>query len=250
MSDAHFTLLLRLADDHLILGHRLSEWCGHAPMLEEDLSLPNIALDLIGQARSLYAHAGEIEGEGRDEDALAYLRIERDYANLLMLERPNGDFGRTMLRQLFFACYMDVFWNEALSSKDTVLAGIAAKALKETAYHIRHSAEWVIRLGDGTEESAARMAVAMEDLAPYVGELFESDALSKAWAEAGLGPDPSSLQEAWTARVTPFLSEAMLALPAQKFSHTGGRAGRHTEDMGFLLTELQYVQRTFPGMTW
>lgn len=250
MSDAHFTLLLRLADDHLILGHRLSEWCGHAPMLEEDLSLPNIALDLIGQARSLYAHAGEIEGKGRDEDALAYLRIERDYANLLMLERPNGDFGRTMLRQLFFACYMDVFWQEALASTDTVLAGIAGKALKETAYHIRHSAEWVIRLGDGTEESAARMEAAIEDLAPYVGELFESDEFSRAWADAGLGPDPSGLVDAWTARITPFLKEALLELPAQKFSHTGGRNGRHTEDMGFLLTELQYVQRTFPDMSW
>lgn len=250
MTDPHFNLLLRLADDHLILSHRLSEWCGHAPMLEEDLSLPNIALDLIGQARVLYAHAGEIEGKGRDEDALAYLRLERDYSNLLMVERPNGDFGRTMLRQLCFSLFMDAFWSEALTSTDPVIAGVAAKAAKETNYHIRHTAEWVIRLGDGTQESAARMATALDDLTPYIGELFESDETAKAWAKSGLAPDPQDLQPAWEQRLKPILDQAMLPMPDLSFAHSGGRAGRHTEDMGFLLTELQYIQRTYPNMTW
>jgi ring-1,2-phenylacetyl-CoA epoxidase subunit PaaC len=186
--------LLRLADDHLVLGHRLSEWCGHAPMLEEDLAMPNMALDLIGQARALYAYAAEVEGEGRTEDDFAYLRREREYKNCLLAERPNGDFAHTMLRQLYFAAFMEPMWRAMTTSSDETLAGIAAKAVKEAAYQIRHAGEWVVRLGDGTEESARRMKAAAEELAPYVGELFETDEVTEVMAEAGVAPDPASLR--------------------------------------------------------
>ena len=203
---AHFELILRLADDHLIAGHRLSEWCGHAPMLEEDLALPNIALDLIGQARALYAHAGDLEGKGRDEDALAYLRVEREYKNLLIVERPNGDFAHTILKHLFYAVFMEAFWDRALTSTDDTLKGIAGKAEKEVAYHVRHTGEWAIRLGDGTEESAGRMAAAIEALSPYIGEFFETDAVTDAAATAGIAPSPADLKAPWETRLRPILS--------------------------------------------
>jgi ring-1,2-phenylacetyl-CoA epoxidase subunit PaaC len=244
------TFLLRLADDHLILGHRLSEWCGHAPMLEEDLAMPNIALDLIGQARALYQYAGEVEGKGRSEDDLAYLRREREYLNCLMVERPNGDFAHTMLRQFYFAAFMHAFWEKAAASSDETVAGIAAKAVKEVAYHIRHCGEWVIRLGDGTEESAARMQAAVEALAPYVGELFETDAVSEAVMQAGVAPSPASLRGAFEATVSRVFAEAMLEMPAAAWPQTGGRQGRHGEAMGYLLADLQYMQRTYPGAVW
>lgn len=248
--DVHLTFLLRLADDHLVLGHRLSEWCGHAPMLEEDLAMPNMALDLIGQARLLYQHAGKVEGKGRGEDDLAYLRREREYLNCLMVERENGDFAHTMLRQLYFAAFMEPFWKGALDSADGVLAGIAAKAVKEVAYHIRHAGEWVVRLGDGTEESRRRMEEAMAALAPFVDELFEADDVSGAIAAAGIAPDPASLRPAFERTVGMIFAEAGLETVAPAFSHSGGRRGRHGEAMGFLLAELQYLQRTYPGATW
>lgn len=253
MDTAHtqlVTFLLRLADDHLILGHRLSEWCGHAPMLEEDLAMPNIALDLIGQARTLYQYAGEVEGKGRSEDDLAFLRLERDYLNCLMVERPNGDFAHTMLRQFYFAAFMHPFWEKAMASEDAMVAGIAAKAVKEVAYHIRHCGEWVIRLGDGTAESTARMQAALTALAPYVDELFESDAVTDAIAEAGIAPSPASLRAPFEATVQPIFAEAFLDAPAAPWAKTGGRQGRHSEAMGFLLAELQYMQRTYPGAMW
>ena len=161
---ALFDAVLELADDHLILGHRVSEWCGHAPMLEEDLAMPNMALDMIGTARTLYEHAARLEGKGRSEDDLAYLRVEREYRNLLLCERPNGDFAQTMLRQLYFAAFMEPYWKTALESSDNVIRGVAGKAVKEMAYHIRHAGEWVIRLGDGTSESAAKMQTAVQEL--------------------------------------------------------------------------------------
>ncbi|MEO3385466.1 1,2-phenylacetyl-CoA epoxidase subunit PaaC [Mesorhizobium sp. CAU 1741] len=244
------TFLLRLADDHLILGHRLSEWCGHAPMLEEDLAMPNIALDLIGQARALYQYAGEVEGKGRSEDDLAYLRREREYLNCLMVERPNGDFAHTMLRQLYFAAFMHPFWERASASADATLAGIAAKAVKELAYHVRHCGEWVIRLGDGTEESARRMADAVEALAPYVDELFETDPVSEAIAEEGIAPRLDDLRPAFTATIERVFAEAFLDMPEAAWPQSGGRQGRHGEAMGFLLAELQHMQRTYPGATW
>jgi len=247
---ALFTQLLRLADDHLVLGHRLSEWCGHAPMLEEDLAMPNIALDLIGQARSLYSYAGEVEGAGRDEDQLAYWRLERDYTNALLCERPNGDFAHTMVRQLFFSAYMQPFWAAALHSSDPTLAAIAGKASKETAYHIRHSAEWVIRLGDGTEESKHRTIQAIEQLSPYVAELFDIDEVTTALSSENIIPNPIELRSAWTNIVSPIITEATLELPDTSTGQTGGRLGKHTEDFGYLLAELQYIQRAYPGLTW
>ena len=242
--------LLRLADDHLILGHLLSEWCGHAPMLEEDLAMPNMALDLIGQARALYAYAAEVEGEGRTEDDFAYLRREREYRNCLLAERPNGDFAHTMLRQLYFAAFMEPMWRGMANSSDATLAGIAAKAVKEVAYHIRHAGEWVVRLGDGTEESTRRMKAASEELAPYVGELFERDAVMEAIAAAGVAPEPSSLRPEFDRTVGAIFAEAGLELPAAPWMQSGGRQGRHGEAMGYLLAELQYMQRTYPGAVW
>ncbi len=251
VSRDHFvTFLLRLADDHLILGHRLSEWCGHAPMLEEDLAMPNIALDLIGQARALYQYAGEVEGKGRSEDDLAYLRREREYLNCLMVERPNGDFAHTMLRQFYFAAFMHPFWERASGSTDETLAGIAAKAVKEVSYHVRHCGEWVIRLGDGTEESAARMKAAVEALAPYVDELFETDAVSEAVSQAGIAPAPASLRPSFDSTVQSVFAEAFLDMPETAWPQTGGRQGRHGEAMGYLLAELQHIQRTYPGSVW
>jgi ring-1,2-phenylacetyl-CoA epoxidase subunit PaaC len=242
--------LLRLADDHLILGHRLSEWCGHAPMLEEDLAMPNMALDLIGQARALYAYAADVEGRGRSEDDFAYLRREREYLNCLLAERPNGDFAHTMLRQLYFAAFMEPMWRVMARSSDATLAGIAAKAVKEVAYHIRHAGEWVVRLGDGTEESARRMKAAAEALAPYVGELFEADAVTDAMTAAGVAPDPSSLRSEFDRTIGAIFAEAHLEIPAASWAQSGGRRGRHGEAMGYLLAELQYMQRTYPGAVW
>ncbi len=247
---ALITFLIRLADDHLILGHRLSEWCGHAPMLEEDLAMPNMALDLIGQARALYAYAAELEGKGRSEDDFAYLRREREYLNCLIVERPNGDFAHTMLRQLYFAAFMEPMWRGMTQSSDATLAAIAAKAVKEVAYHIRHTGEWVIRLGDGTEESAARMRAAVEALAPYLDELFEADAVSDAVAEAGVAPDPASTRPEFDRTISAIFAEAGLEFSKPPYAQTGGRAGRHGEAMGYLLAELQYMQRTFPGAVW
>ncbi len=245
-----FETLLRVADDHLILGHRISQWCGHAPMLEEDLAMPNIALDLIGQARALYSYAGQVEGKGRDEDQLAYLRLECDYKNLLLVERPNGDFAQTMLRQFYFSAFMVLFWENACDSTDETLAGIAAKAVKESRYHLRHTAEWVIRLGDGTDESHARMVDANNALAPYIGELFEADTITVAASDAGYIPLPADLRTAWETKVGTVCAEATFKPNLDSYAQTGGRSGHHTEDMGFLLTELQYMQRTYPNMTW
>jgi len=246
--NANFETLLRLADDHLILGHRLSEWCGHAPMLEEDLALPNIALDLIGQARALYEYAGKVEGKGRDEDTLAYLRSEREYVNLLMVEQPKGDFAYTILRQFYFAVYMEAYWNAAMASTDETLAGIAAKAVKEATYHVRHTGEWTIRLGDGTEESARRMAEAVEDLSPFVGEMFMADDVTEA--ATSFAPDPASLRAAWDAKVAMVFEHALLTQPTGVYPQTGGRQGHHGEVMGHLLADLQFMQRAYPGMKW
>lgn len=245
-----FTYILRLADDQLILGQRLGEWCGHAPTLEEDLALANIGLDHIGQARALYTYAGEIEGRGRDEDQLAFLRYERDYVNALLLEQPNGDFAHTIARQLFYSAFMMAFWRALSRSADATLAGIAGKAVKEVDYHFRHSAEWTIRLGDGTEESHRRMAEALEALWPYSGELFEMDEIAEAMAEAGIGADAAALKDDWDSTVAEVLAEATLAVPQIKVMQSGGRAGRHTEHLGHILTELQYMQRAYPGLSW
>ncbi|MFN3260981.1 MAG: 1,2-phenylacetyl-CoA epoxidase subunit PaaC [Pikeienuella sp.] len=248
--DTLFQLLIRLADDHLILGHRLSEWCGHAPILEEDLALANMGLDCIGQARALYALAAEREGKGRSEDDLAYLREERAFRNLLLVERPNRDFAQTMLRQLYFAAFMKPWWAAAAQSADADLAAIAARAEKEAAYHLRHAADWTIRLGDGTEESARRMRDAVEELHPYTPELFESDETTEALAAAGLAPDPAALRPEWEATIARVFAEAGLAAPEVRYPLTGGRRGLHTEALGHLLAPMQYLRRAHPGATW
>lgn len=248
--NAHFEYVIRLADDHLIIGQRLGEWCGSGPTLEEDLALTNIALDMIGQARSLYSHAAEIEGKDRDEDQLAFLRYERDYRNALIAEQPNGDFACTIARQFFIAAFMAPFWREMQGSADTTLAAIAAKALKEVTYHLRHTSEWVIRLGDGTEESRRRMIEALDDMAIYTGELFEMDAVVNAMVEQGIGVDAGDLKREWQETVDTVLSEALLVMPKVNHMQTGGRRGVHTEHFGHILSELQYMQRAYPGMTW
>ena len=248
--EALFEFLLRLADDHLVLGHRLSEWCGHAPMLEEDLSMPNMALDLIGQARNLYAYAGEVEGRGRDEDALAYLRLEGEYRNLLLVEQENGDFAQTMLRQFYFAVFMELFWNEMKASSDPVLAGIAGKAFKEVSYHVRHTSEWIIRLGDGTQESHRRMQGAVVQLHRYTDEMFEMDDVVSTVIADGVVSDPSALKAKWDQEVGRVFATAMLEIPEDYWPQSGGRNGEHGEAMGYLLADLQYMQRTYPDMTW
>jgi ring-1,2-phenylacetyl-CoA epoxidase subunit PaaC len=250
MTTPLFEHALRLADDALLLGHRLSEWCGRAPTLEEDMALANIGLDLIGQARSLYAYAGEVEGAGRDEDRLAYLREDREYRNLLLVELPNGDFAQTIVRQLLYSAFMVPFWERLEGSKDPTLAAIAAKSVKEARYHLRHAAEWVIRLGDGTDESRDRTMAALDELWPWTGELFEQDAAERALVEAGVAVDRAALKPAWDATVDRVLAEATLARPQDGWMQTGGRRGVHTEHLGYILAELQHLQRSHPGAVW
>jgi ring-1,2-phenylacetyl-CoA epoxidase subunit PaaC len=245
-----FLYTLRLADTALINGHRLSEWCGQAPVLEEELALANVALDLIGQARSLYAYAGEVEGKGRDEDGLAYLRDVASYRNLLMVERPNGDFAVTILRQLLMSAFMHPFWQAMTQSSDAMLAAVAAKAVKEVAYHLRHCGEWTMRLGDGTPESHRRMEDALEELWPYSGELFEIDEVERTLIASGIAADPEKLRASFDQTLDRILAAATLARPRDGWMQTGGRQGRHSEHLGHVLAELQYLQRTYPDATW
>jgi ring-1,2-phenylacetyl-CoA epoxidase subunit PaaC len=244
------TYCLRHADNALVLGHRLSEWTGKAPMLEAELALANLGLDLIGQARSLYTLAGEVEGAGRDEDALAYRRDVGGFRNVLLVERPNGDFAHTMARQLLFAAFMHPLWQKLAGSGEPRLAAIAAKAEKEMAYHVRHSSEWVIRLGDGTAASRARAQAAVEALWPYTGELFEADAAERTLIAAGVAVDPTDVRPAWEATLGEVLAEATLTRPADGWMQTGGRTGRHTEHFGHLLAELQFLPRAYPDARW
>jgi ring-1,2-phenylacetyl-CoA epoxidase subunit PaaC len=241
---------LRGADDALILGHRLSEWCGHAPILEEDMALSNIALDLLGQARELYSYAAKAEGRDNDEDRFAYLRDVRQYRNLLLLEQPNGDFARTMVRQFFYSAFADLYWRAMMKSADATLAAVAAKSEKESAYHLRHASEWIIRLGDGTGESHVRAQTAIDDLWAFTGEMFCCDASERALIDAGIAVDPASLRPQWLKTVSSVVGEATLALPSNDWMQQGGRSGRHSEHLGHLLSELQSMQRTFPGATW
>jgi ring-1,2-phenylacetyl-CoA epoxidase subunit PaaC len=241
---------LRRADDALILGHRLSEWCGHAPMMEEDMALANMGLDLLGQARELYTYAAKVEANGNDEDKFAYLRDVRQYRNLLLLEQPNGDFARTMARQFFYAAFADLYWRAMMNSRDATLAAIAAKSEKESAYHVRHSSEWIIRLGDGTDESHHRAQTAIDDLWAYTGEMFEADDSERGLIDAGIAVDPAALRPRWLDTVSNVLREATLVLPKSDWMQQGGRSGRHSEHLGHLLSELQSMPRTFPGATW
>lgn len=239
---------LRRADDALILGHRLSEWTGHAHVLEEELALANIGLDLIGQARSLYAYAAAQEGAGHDEDGYAFLRDSGQYRNLLLTEQPNGDFARTVARQLFYSAFADPYWRAMTASTEPALAAVAAKSEKESAYHLRHASEWAIRLGDGTDESRARIQDAVDTLWPYTGEMFEPE--PPELVAAGIAIDPATIRPAWDATVDRVLREATLTRPDGSWMQRGGRTGRHSEHLGLLLAEMQHLQRSFPGATW
>lgn len=245
-----FDYTLRLADNALILGHRLSEWIGRAPILEEELALGNLALDLIGEARALYAYAGSVEGKGRDEDDLAYLRDAREFRNVLLVEQPNGDFAITIVRQLLYTAFVYPFWRELASSKDATLAAIAAKAEKEAAYHQRHSAEWLIRLGDGTAESHRRAQTALAQLWPYTGELFEVDRIEESLIAGGVAVDPRILRSEWDRTLDDCLAHATLDRPTDRWMQSGGRLGRHSEHLGHLLATMQFLQRAYPGATW
>lgn len=245
-----FEYLLRLGDDRLVLGHRLSEWCGHGPILEEDIATANLALDLLGQATLFLRLAGSVEGRGRDEDVLAYWRDEHEFRNLQLCELPRGDFGFTILRQFLFDT-----WNlqllDALSrSSHAELAAIAAKALKETRYHARHSAEWVRRLGDGTAESRERMQRALEELWPWTGEFTYQDEVDRALHADGIVPDLATLQSPWEVMTRDVLTRATLEIPPGSPRMSGGRFGRHTEHLGHLLAEMQIVARSHPGAKW
>jgi ring-1,2-phenylacetyl-CoA epoxidase subunit PaaC len=245
-----FEYVLRLGDDSLILGHRLSEWCGHGPILEEDIAMTNISLDLVGQATSLLGYAGELEGKGRDADALAFLRFDREYKNVLLVEQPNGDFGMTMLRQFFFDAYRKPLFEKLQHSTDQHLAAIAEKSLKETKYHLKHSSEWVIRLGDGTEESNARIQDSLNTLWRYTNELFFTDEVDAELVEKGIVPSLQEIQNEWNATVTAVLTEATLTIPTNNWKQEGGRKGLHSEHLGYILAELQYMQRAYPNMQW
>jgi ring-1,2-phenylacetyl-CoA epoxidase subunit PaaC len=242
--------LLRLGDTSLILGQRLAEWVGHSPALEEDLGLANLSLDLIGQARLLLSYAGELEGRGRDEDVLAFLRDAPAFSNLTLAEQPNGDFGRTTVRQLLLDAWQLEVYEGLCGSRDDRLASIAAKAVKETRYHFRFSSSWLIRLGDGTQESHRRVQEALDELWRFTGEMFVADEVDLTVAENGVAPRLDDLQSRWSARVDEVLKEATLVRPADVPYPWHGKRGVHSEHLGHMLTEMQHLQRTYPGAQW
>jgi ring-1,2-phenylacetyl-CoA epoxidase subunit PaaC len=248
--EATFRYALRLGDDALVLGQRLGEWCGKAPALEIDLALANLGLDLIGQATFLLGYAGETEGKGRDADRLAFHRDVMDYSNCLLVEQPNGDFARTVVRQFLFSAWRAPLFEALSASPDETLAAVAKKAFKETAYHLRYSREWVVRLGDGTVESRRRLVEALEWCWRFVDELFEPDEVTRVLAAASIAPDPATLRAPFDAEVDKTLDEAGLDRPAVRRAVVGGRAGRHSEHLGHLLAEMQFLPRAYPEATW
>jgi ring-1,2-phenylacetyl-CoA epoxidase subunit PaaC len=247
---AHVRYVLALADDALVAAQRMGEWIASAPELEEDVALANIGLDLLGQARALLTHAGALEGQGRDEDALAYFRDERDFLNVHLVERENGDFAVTMARLLLLSTYLHELWSALRTSTDPTLAAVAAKAVKEVDYHVDHARMWVLRLGDGTEQSHARMQAAIDAEWPYAEELFDDAHVDPSLVEAGIAVDPAVLRDAWQMRVGAVVAEATLTLPDVRPAVTGGRRGIHTEQMGYLLAEMQHLARSHPGASW
>lgn len=241
---------LYLADNALILGHRNSEWTGHGPILEQDIALSNIALDLIGQARWLYQHAARLIDAEATEDGLAYGRDAWDFRNGLLVEQPNGDWGKTVMRQFLFSAWQYFYFEALRHSHDRELAAIAAKSVKEVTYHLRWSSEWVIRLGDGTEESHERMTRALEQLWPFTGELFMPAPFEETMTTGGIAVDAGSIRGRWAERVEEVLSEARLKTTPAAWMHTGGKLGKHTEHLGYLLAEMQFLQRTYPNCEW
>ncbi len=245
-----FEYCLRIGDTNLVLAQRLGEWCGHGPILEEDIALTNISLDLLGQAREFLTYAGQVEGKGRTEDDLAYFRGEREFRNFLISEQPNGDFGQTILRQFLVSTFQFYFFDELKKSKDTTLSAFAEKSLKEVTYHLRHSSEWVKRLGDGTEESHQRMMDAINELWMYTGDMFEMNETDHALLKEGIAVDLSIVKTRWENKVKETFSEATLSVPENAFMILGSNKGKHTEHLGHLLAEMQSLTRAFPGATW
>lgn len=249
-NNALFTYTLRLGDDLLILSHRLSEWCGHGPVLEEDIALANRALDHIGEARNLYDYAVKLEGKGRTEDDLAFLRAERQFVNTKLVEQPNGDYAHTIVRSFLFDAYHLPLAEALTKSSDTQIAAIAAKAVKEAQYHLKHSSDWLIRFGDGTDESHRRAQDALDALWTYTGDLFVQDGIHQEMVMAGVAPDLNTIKASFDATVDRVLAEATLKRPTDGYMMTGGRQGKHSEHLGFLLAEMQYLQRAYPGAQW
>lgn len=250
MNEPLFRYVLRLGDLSLVLGQRLGEWVGHAPALEEDLGLANVALDLIGQARLLLTYAGEVEGRGRDEDAIAYLREHGEYLNAILAEQPNGDFGQTIVRQVLIDAFQLELYERMSTSTDERLAAIAAKSVKEVRYHLRYSSGWLVRLGDGTEESHARVQSSLDGLWPYTVELFAEDELDRLMAEQGVAPRLAEVHAAWSARIERILAEATLNRPKDRPHSWHGKRGQHSEHLGYILAEMQHLQRAYPGARW
>ena len=250
MKDKILQYATRLGDDSVVLGHRLSEWCSNAPFLEEDLALMNVALDYVGRARMYYGYAAELAGDGRGEDDFAYLRDQREFSNLLINELPRGDFAYSMIRQLFVDLFNSLFLPRLAESGDQRLAAIAAKAIKETRYHLRRSREWTLRLGLGTDESRQRAQRAIDDLWGYTHEMFDLDELEKELADAGIGVDNGALKADWEQQVGAILTEAGLKIPEEKWEVKGGREGYHSESLGHLLSEMQSLHRAYPGCEW
>lgn len=240
---------LRIADTSLILGQRLGEWCGHGPILEEDIALTNIALDCIGQARGFYSYAAQTEG-GKTEDDYAYLREEREFRNVLLAELPNGDFGQTIMRQFLVSAYQYYFFDALKNSNDKMFSALAEKSLKEVSYHLRHTSAWVIRLGDGTETSKEKMEAAIDELWPYTGDLFDMDAVDDSLLGQNIAVDLKKIKPVWDKHVREVFNEATLAVPENIFMMSGSREGKHTEHLGYILAEMQSLHRAHPGVTW
>lgn len=250
MNNSLILYTLHLADNALLLGHRNSEWCGHGPVLEQDIAMSNIALDLIGQARNFYQYAAQLSGAGATEDSLAYLRDVAAFKNCALVELPNRDWAQTILRQFFFSAYQYFHYQELQNSRDLQLAAIAEKALKEVTYHLRWSSEWVIRLGDGTTESKERMLEALDELWNYTGELFENAGYELMAISEGYGVDLINLKNKWEEKIKSVFVEATLLMPVDSWMHTGAKEGRHTEHLGFVLAEMQFLQRAYPNSEW
>lgn len=251
MNNQKFEWLLRCGDNALILSQRLSEWCGKGPALEEDMAATNVALDLLGQATLWLSYAGEVEGKERDEDQLAFLRDAHDFRNALLVEQPNGDYGDTLMRQFYFDSWHYFFLQALQQSSDARIAGIAEKSIKEVSYHLRRSGDLIVRLGDGSAESHRRMQQSADQLWMYTGELFAADAIDTAMTQQGIAPDLAQLREAWLTHVREIFAEATLTMPdPAAWMQSGGKTGRHSEHLGFLLAEMQFLQRAYPGSTW
>ncbi|MDZ4752127.1 MAG: 1,2-phenylacetyl-CoA epoxidase subunit PaaC [Flavobacteriales bacterium] len=249
-NNALLEYVLRLGDNTLILGQRLSEWCGHGPVLEEDIALTNHALDYLGQATLMMQYASKVQDEGKDEDQIAFLRDAPEYKNILLVELPNGDYAHTVARQFLFSAWYSLVLENISSSSDEFLASFAVKSLKEVKYHLQHSSDWVLRLGDGTEESHRRMQDAIDKIWPYTGEMFTMDSIDQLMFDQKIGPNFISLKAVWLDHVKAILEEAGLTMPPDAWSHSGGKQGRHTEHLGFILSDMQFLQRAYPGAKW